>query len=409
MLIWYISKYFSKPNQAVVGDRAFLLIEHLSECGYFCKVFCSSSNRLHQLKVDSGIETINKNFQISWIRGIKNKQARSCVRILGWIEFEGRVIAQALLGSEKPAVIVVSSLSFLSLATGMLLKKIYKCRLIVEIRDIWPLTLTEEGGYSDRSFSIRCLQWIERKAYESSDAIIGTMPNLKVHVAKVSAANCPVYCVPMIYRKQQTVPKIDSETRKLVNFLRELKRDYIVVGYVGSHGVTNALRTLLKAAEKLEAEPKLKFVFIGDGDEKIHLKQEFGHLHNTYFCGSIPKGSVTSVLVEFDILWFATFDSEVWDYGQSLNKVIDYMASKRPVIASYSGFASMLNEAGCGLFVPAEDVEKLVEAVIYLSNLSRMKLDELGEKGETFLLEKHSQTYVGSMLVEVITKVTSRG
>ena len=41
--------------------------------------------------------------------------------------------------------------------------------------------------------------------------------------------------------------------------------------------------------------------------------------------------------------------SKVWDYGQSMNKIVDYMMAGKPVVASYSGYPSMLNEAGSGI------------------------------------------------------------
>jgi len=46
----------------------------------------------------------------------------------------------------KPDVIVASSLSPLTVVNGFLLRKRYRCRLVFEIRDIWPLTITEEGA-----------------------------------------------------------------------------------------------------------------------------------------------------------------------------------------------------------------------------------------------------------------------
>ena len=39
--------------------------------------------------------------------------------------------------------------------------------------------------------------------------------------------------------------------------------------------------------------------------------------------------------------------------GSLSNKLIDYMMAGKPVVASYSGYQSMLNEANAGLFVPA--------------------------------------------------------
>ena len=54
--------------------------------------------------------------------------------------------------------------------------------MVFEIRDIWPLTLVEEGKYS-RLNPIYCvLRLLELCGYKYADLIVGTMPNLKQHV-----------------------------------------------------------------------------------------------------------------------------------------------------------------------------------------------------------------------------------
>ncbi len=34
-----------------------------------------------------------------------------------------------------------------------------------------------------------------------------------------------------------------------------------------------------------------------------------------------------------------------------MNKVVEYMLAGKPIIASYTGYPSMINEAECGYFV----------------------------------------------------------
>ena len=68
---------------------------------------------------------------------------------------------------------------------------------IFEIRDIWPLTLTEEGGFSKFNPLIFGLGFIEKLGYKYSDIIVGTMPNLEEHVAEVIGYKRKVSCVPM--------------------------------------------------------------------------------------------------------------------------------------------------------------------------------------------------------------------
>src|SRR5690606_15382674 len=96
-----------------------------------------------------------------------------------------------------PNAVIVSSLSLLTIFNGVLLRRRYKCRLIFEIRDIWPLTITEVGGFSRWNPLVFGLGLIEKWGYRSADAIVGTMPNLGEHVADVLGYPRVTHCIPM--------------------------------------------------------------------------------------------------------------------------------------------------------------------------------------------------------------------
>ncbi len=87
------------------------------------------------------------------------------------------------------------------------------------------------------------------------------------------------------------------------------------------------------------------------------------------------------------VLYFSVHDSKVWRYGLSLNKLIDYMLSAKPIIASYSGYPSMVNEAQCGTFVPAKNVEALKKAITEYADVPQERLDQIGHRGRAWLIE----------------------
>lgn len=73
--------------------------------------------------------------------------------------------------------------------------------------------------------------------------------------------------------------------------------------------------------------------------------QNTGICRNLIFAPKVQKQMVQSVLARCDLVYFSVHVSTVWRFGQSLNKVIDYMLSGKPIIASYTGYPSMINEA----------------------------------------------------------------
>ena len=389
--LWYISKYFRTPQNGSPGGRGFYLLRELSRIGFQCTAIISDSNHLDPSPAFSEAfftESIDL-IEVNWIKTLKYQGANSFRRILSWIDFDFKTIRYSHKFSKRPDVIVASSLSLTSILTGLLLKLRYKAFLIFEIRDIWPLTLTEEGGFSRYNPFIIVLSWIERIGYRYSDAIVGTMPNLEPHVRKVSKSKKPVYCIPMGYVDPIPILR-DSQELPLTYLNSQIPKDKFIVGYAGTIGVTNALEVLLEAAAFLSDRSDIHFVLVGSGDKLDEYKKLYSNLSNVSFAGSVPKELVQEVLKEFDVLYFSTFPSLVWEYGLSLNKLIDYMLSGKPIIASYSGFPSMLNESGGGVFVPAGDIGKLVSEIENFSRLPKIELVEIGQKGRDWLISHRS-------------------
>lgn len=110
----------------------------------------------------------------------------------------------------------------------------------------------------------------------------------------------------------------------------------------------------------------IHFIVLGDGALKLEYMNRYSNCKNISFMPKIPRLMVQSVLKHADVLYLSTFNSKVWNYGQSLNKIIDYMLAARPIIASYSGYPSMINESGSGYFVPAEDVFAVIDKIMLL-------------------------------------------
>ena len=197
--VWYISKYFDPKTTVSPGGRGWFLVEGLAGVGVDPVVITSDSNQLIEPPaLDRKVtQETRDGVTLLWLKTMKYRSAKSIRRIFSWLHFEWNILTFDKSCLPKPEVIVVSSLSLLSVLSGLLLKRKYNCRLVFEVRDIWPLTLVEEGGFGKRNPFVLALSFVERLGYTRSDAIIGTMPNLSEHVRDVSGADTPVTFVPM--------------------------------------------------------------------------------------------------------------------------------------------------------------------------------------------------------------------
>ncbi len=78
------------------------------------------------------------------------------------------------------------------------------------------------------------------------------------------------------------------------------------------------------------------------------------------------------------------------------------MNSGKPIVASFSGYPSMINEAGCGSFVPAGDVAALENEIQWYSEMSPNEREVLGQRGKTWLLKNRRYDQLASEYLEII-------
>lgn len=368
--------------------RAFYLLQQMTRHGHYCVAISSDANHLIEPPKVADDHLLQKidGVQFCWVKTRKYTGAKSAGRIVSWLHFEWRLFR---LEAELPApdVVIVSSLSLLTIFNGMRLRWRYGCRLIFEVRDIWPLTIVEEGGFGPMNPFVLGLALIEKLAYKVSDAIVGTMPNLDAHVRAVSKSTVPVHCIPMGVAEADL---LDAEPLPASFADKYFPSDKFVVCHAGTIGISNALDTLFQCAVAMQDNPNIYFLIVGDGDLKDSYRQRYGHLPNVGFAPSVPKSMVQSVLHKCNLVYFSTHPSKVWEFGQSLNKVIDYMLSGVPVLASYSGFQSMINEAGSGAFVPAGDVEALQDAICRFATMEPETLRAMGQAGRDWIIANRS-------------------
>ncbi len=403
--IWYISKYIAPPSKSGVGSRGYHLMEELTSQNVETLIITSDSNHLIEipkLKNTYSSEILD-GIKIIWVKTYKYQIAKSFKRILSWIDFEIKLFFLNKKQFPQPDAIIVSSLSLLTILNGYLLKRKYDCKLVFEIRDIWPLTIVEEGGYSNSNLFVRLLGAVEKFGYKKADLIVGTMPNLEEHVQNILGYSKKTICIPMGYNESS----IKSQQKVALEYIEQnFPSDKFIVAHAGTIGITNALDTFFECAEMMTENPNIHFIMIGDGALKSFYQEKYGHLKNLSFAPKVAKQEVQSVLSHCDLLFFSVHKSKVWQFGQSLNKIIDYMFAGKPIVASYSGFPSMINEANSGSYVPANDVIALKNEIIRYSEMPKDELAEIGNRGSEWILKnRHYKVLANNYLNEIYKRI----
>ena len=387
--IWLVWKYCRLPGAGVYPARGFSLLREMARRGHDCTIITARHD--WSLSRDKNIlgrdvETVD-GVRVITLNILGYRRAKSFQRILGWLHFEFRVLFLRLVHVRTPDVIIVSSLSLLSVISGLYFKRKFSCKLIFEVRDIWPLILIENGGFSVRNPFVRFLGLLEWAGYKYADQIVGTMPNLGAHVRGILGYDRSVACIPMGVPEEMISHGASEFPSHLEAVFPKAK---FVLTHAGSIGIDNALETLLDAARLLQDDSQIAFFIIGKGDLVEHYKTVCADLPNVIFADPVANKYVQPILQRSSALYFAAHPTVVLKYGQSLNKLIDYMYSGRPIIGSYSGLPSMVNEADCGEFVSAGDALSLVRVLKIWAAKSSVEMDVIGARGRRWVLENRT-------------------
>ncbi|MCZ0864558.1 glycosyltransferase family 4 protein [Dasania sp. GY-19] len=392
--VWYISKY---ANIERFGSDT----RHASFCKEFSRneldvrlITSNSSHLFETLPTFKGCyyEHKDKGVDVVWVNTIRYRKTNGVKRIVSWIWFELLVIIFPMVKKcKRPDVVIASSLSLFSVLSGSFFKFFYKSKFIFEIRDIWPQSLIDLKGLSVNSPIALLLGGIERFGYKYADVIVGTMPGLHLHVKEKIGDSSKVHFIPQgvsldWYRDRQ-------ESVSLEYIDKYIPKNKFIVTYAGTFGVANALNYIVDAARMLSHEStNIHFLLVGAGSEEAKLKEQVlaSNIKNITFAPRVGKNQVQSILEESDVLLASVRDEKVYRFGLSLNKFIDYMYAKKPIICLFSGYPSMINEAGCGEFIPSEDAEALVDKLLEYESYSKDDLSKLGQNGYDFLVNNRS-------------------
>ena len=165
--------------------------------------------------------------------------------------------------------------------------------------------------------------------------------------------------------------------------------DDFVIGFAGNVGRAQGLDYTVAATEQL-AEPKLRWLIVGDGPDLVHLKEliaEKGLGTHYRFTGRVPGTAVPGYLGICDCLFVPLMDQEVLNLTVPA-KVQTYMKSGRPLIAFMNGAgADVVREARCGVTASAESVEELCDAIRGVLTLDKDALIKMGERGREYCRE----------------------
>ena len=388
--VWIINQYASLPSTGI-GGRHRDLARELAKLGYEVTVVSSRWSHLTRdpdAAATAAEEETFEGFRFVRLPAQRYQHAHDKRRILNWFVFAWQVGQLHKRLTEKPDVVVYSSPSLIGYLGAKRLALRTGAKLVFEVRDIWPLTFQEVGGYSDRHPFIRFLQWVEDYAYRTADHATSNLQGAGEHML---ARGLPADCFTWIANGFALDEVNDAEPLP-ASVAKDIPAEGFRICYAGTMGSANALESLVEAAKLLsEGRSNIYFVLVGQGRSKSALMaraKELG-LANIVFLDAVPKKQVQSVLDQCDACFIGWKDSSLYDHGIAANKLFDYLYAGKPILHAYSGRFDPVARYGAGVTVPAENPDAIAKAAIQLRNMTEADRRLMGKKGHQAAITKH--------------------
>ncbi len=157
------------------------------------------------------------------------------------------------------------------------------------------------------------------------------------------------------------------------------------IGFVGTMYPWQGLEMLLRAVHALKREGiGYSVVLVGDGSELPELKRLAGELdllQEVRFTGRVPADRIPDHLLGIDLGYSGQLLKRSGGMAHSPLKIFEYMAMKKPVVASaFAEAARVIHDGKNGYLFAAGDREDL-ERALRQAWREREKWPEIGEKG----------------------------
>lgn len=398
--------HYAGSNIHGMEYRPYYLAREWIKLGHKVLIVAASYSHLRQ----KNIENVN-NYKEEEIEGIRyiwletsTYEGNGLGRIKNMSEFIFRLYKNIEIFIDfQPDTVIASSTYPLDIYPARKIANNTKAKLIFELHDLWPLSPMELGNMSKYHPFIIIMQSAEDYWCKHADKVVSLLAKADEHLITRGMKKEKFVVIPngIVISEKSLDITLPMEYQDL---FKELKREgRKLIGYAGAHGIANSLDTVIKAANILQEE-KVTWILIGQGPEKNKLieKAKKCKLDNIVFLSSITKNLIPIFLERLDILYIGLQKQNLFKFGISPNKLMDYMLAGKPIIQAIEAGNDMVTEAKCGISVEAENSQAVVEAVKHLLSLDERKLQELGTNGKKYVVNNHDYSILAKKFIEAI-------
>jgi colanic acid biosynthesis glycosyl transferase WcaI len=407
--ILFLSHYFVPENNAPAA-RVHAMAREWSHLGHEVTVLTGVPN------VPAGVVYEgyrNRWRQIEWIDGIRTARVWTYLaanrgrvrRGLNYLSYLGTASLGGVSLRPRADVVVATTPQFFAGWAGVPVSAGQRAPFVLEVRDIWPDSITAVGALPERHAVVRALGVLERALYARADHIVAVGEGYRQNMIAKGVPPAKIDVVTNGVDADLFTPRpADPQLLERLG----LTGKFVII-FAGTIGMASGLEVVVEAADVLRRRGRtdIAFLLVGDGAVRAELEAQTrarGLEDAIVFTGLIPRTALPAYLASSDAC-LVHFRKQPL-FGTILpSKFFEDAAMARPILLGFEGAArEMLREADCGVaFEPGSGAE-LAAAAARLAD-DPDEASRLGTNGRRYVLERFDRRELAREYLAVLLRV----
>ena len=286
--------------------------------------------------------------------------------------------------------------------TCVALSFIKRCALWTYIQDVQPDAAIALGMLRNK-FMIGLSKVLESLMYNNSKKILVLSEAMKRNINGKGVPVDKLHIIPNATMINEFKVSFTDPKQSVFRIELGLADKFLAV-YSGNIGVKQNPLILIEAAKILKPHSDIFIAVVGDGALRKEMQDKIAqyNLSNIKVFPLRPEELMGDMLVSADVL-LAPQREEVVDFVMP-SKLLSYLASKTPVIASankFSDLAIVLSENNAGMVCEPNDPQLLANCILELKNRPELA-KSLAESGQKYLADNFSKETIISKYIKPI-------
>jgi len=271
----------------------------------------------------------------------------------------------------KSHLIIATSPQFFTAISARMLSFFKNTPWVMEVRDLWPDSIAAVGSMSKSSKSFKLLKRIEHSLYLSASKIVVVTDSFKRYLIsehEIRSEKIGVFKNGVLIDNFK-----NSEPFEVISLKTTLGiENKIVVSYIGTHGLAHGLKFILDSIAKV-SNPKLHFLFIGDGSEKQSLIEYSKNIQskNFTFLDTVSKSEISRYI---DLSDYSIVNlKKSHEFKKVIpSKIFENIAMYKPILLGVEGESKkLIEDYEVGVYYHPENEESFLKAIVDIQRIDK--------------------------------------